>query len=84
VPTSPPEMVRDKVDAGTLPRDAPLRLWAGRGSGKRCSACEHPILPSEPEYEPRFDDGSPSIVLHAQCYELWLEELRRRGYLPSQ
>jgi len=38
-------MVRDKIDDGTLPRDAPLKLWAGNGSGKPCTACDHRSCP---------------------------------------
>jgi hypothetical protein len=50
VQTAPPEISRDKLDVGMLPRDWPIKLWAGNGSGKPCTACEHPSPPSEPKY----------------------------------
>jgi len=76
------EIVRDKVDSGVLPLDAPVKLWAGLGSGQRCSVCEQPILAAQAEYEPQYDDGRAVIRFHAGCHGLWEAERRRRGYLP--
>jgi hypothetical protein len=72
------EIVREKLDVGMLPSDEPLKLWAGRGSGKRCAACAQPILPSQTEYEPQYYDQRPSIFFHVGCHALW-ETQRRRG-----
>ena len=34
VPKPLAELVRDKVDGGALPLEAPVKLWAGRGAGR--------------------------------------------------
>ena len=68
------EVVQDKLDAGTLPRDEPIKLWAGSGSGNTCAACEHPILPSQTEYEVEYYDERPAILLHVGCHTTWVEE----------
>jgi hypothetical protein len=60
-PTSVAEMVRKKLDAGTLPLDAPVKLWARFGHGNPCSACEQPIHPSEPGYEPEYQADQSSV-----------------------
>ena len=82
MPKSPADMVRDKIEAGTLPLDRPTKLWAGHGSGKPCASCEQPIPPSQVEYEPQYDE-SPPIRLHVGCHGLWEAERRRRGYPPD-
>jgi hypothetical protein len=78
------DMIRDKIDAGTLPLAEPVKLWAGMGSGRACTACEQLILPAQAEYEPQYEEGRPPIRLHAGCHGLLEAERRRRGYLPSQ
>jgi len=77
------DMVRRKVDAGTLPIDTPKKLWRGIGSGKPCSACEAVILAADVEFEPQYD-GRPSVVrFHVGCHGLWEAERRRRSHLPK-
>ena len=72
------EKVRDKLDAGVLPHDDPLKLWAGGiGSGKPCTACEKPILPSQTEYEIEYYDDRPAIRLHVGCHTVWEAERKR-------
>jgi len=67
--------IRQKV----LPRRYPKSLWAGLGSGERCSLCDRTIEKAEMEYE--LDEpvtGTNSIVrLHLQCHALWQLELAR-------
>jgi len=82
VPKSLADLVRDKLDAGTLPHDSPVKLWAGHGRGQLCTVCEQPILTSQVEYEPQYD-GHPPVRLHVGCHSLWEAERRRRGYLPN-
>lgn len=73
------EIVREKLHAGALPREDPLKLWAGVGSGKPCAVCDQPIRPSQTEYEPQYyDDARATIFLHVGCYGLWEVERRRR------
>ena len=76
------EMVRGKVDGGVLPLEAPVKLWAGKGRGAPCTACDEPILRTQAEYEPQYDGRAP-IRLHIGCHGLWEAERRRRGYLPD-
>jgi len=75
--TSLAMMVWKKVEAGTLPTEAPVKLWAGNGRGDPCTACEQPILKSQVEYEPAYDGRAP-IRLHIGCHGLWEGERRRR------
>jgi hypothetical protein len=75
------DMIRTKLDAGTLPLDAPARLWAGIGSGKVCTACEQPIRATQMEYEPEYADGRAVIYFHAECHRLWEEKRRQRESL---
>lgn len=83
-PKSLAEMVRDKLDVGTLPVDDPVKMWSGRGTGLPCTACEQAILRVQIEYEPQYDDGRPLIRLHIGCHGLWEAERQRRGYLPPK
>ena len=80
VPKSLADLVRDKLDAGTLPHESPVKMWAGRGSSQPCTACEQPILKAQVEYEPQYDGRAP-IRLHVDCHGLWQAERRLRGYL---
>ena len=81
MPKSLADIVRDKIDAGVLPLDEPVKLWAGLGSGRACTACELLILQAQAEYEPQYDDGRAAVLFHAGCHGLWEAERRRRGHL---
>jgi hypothetical protein len=70
------EMVQNKLNAGTLPREDAVKLWAGMGSGKTCALCEQPIDSSQAEYEIEYD-VRPAIRLHADCHAA-LEVERKR------
>ncbi len=78
MPTSLAGAMREKVDAGMLPLNDPVRLWLGGGSGNRCAVCDQTILKSQTEYEPQYDDGLPLVLMHAGCHSLWEAERRRR------
>jgi hypothetical protein len=77
VPSTLAEIVRRKLHAGTLPHEQPLKLWANVGSGKPCTACDAPIVPSQTEYEAQYYDGRPPIFLHVACHQLWEVERNR-------
>jgi hypothetical protein len=49
--TSLAEKIRDKLDAGLLPRILPEKMWAGYGHDNPCGGCSEPILPAQVEYE---------------------------------
>jgi hypothetical protein len=77
VPISLAELVRKKLQAGTLPREQPLKFWTSIGSGKPCMACDEPILPSQTEYEGQYYDDRPPLLLHVHCHRLWEGERHR-------
>jgi hypothetical protein len=72
------EIVRHKLDAGTLPLDTPKNLWKGIGSGKACSACEAVIVSADVEFEPQYNDGRGVVRFHVGCHGIWEVERRRR------
>src|SRR5262249_867388 len=80
VPNSLAELIRNKIEAGTLPRDTPVRLRAGKGTGSPCAACGEPIPSSGPQYEPEYHDARPALRFHGSCYSTWdVERNYKRG-----
>jgi hypothetical protein len=70
--------IRDKIDAGLLPRRAPKKMRAGYGQGNPCHGCDAPILPAQAEYEARIDpDSEHPFRFHTGCLGIWLGELHR-------
>jgi hypothetical protein len=56
----------------------PLKVWAGRGSGRPCTYCQQPISAGEVEYEVAAQDGSPGscdevsvLRFHLGCHDAW-------------
>jgi hypothetical protein len=69
--------IRDKLDAGVLPRVLPERMWTAYGQGA-CDGCSEPIHPQQIEWQ--FMRGSNGVFrLHTGCLGMWQAELRRRG-----
>jgi hypothetical protein len=75
------DLVREKVDAGVLPLEAPAKIWICLGSGRPCAVCGQSILFTE--YEPLYNDNRAAIRFHGGCHRVWEAERRRRGYLPE-
>ena len=76
------DQIRDKLDAGVLPRVLPEKMWTGYGQGNTCDACDQPIQPGQIEYE--FLQESGDVVrVHIGCLGMWLAELRRRGLVKQ-
>jgi hypothetical protein len=73
------DTIRSKLDAGLLPRDDHIKLWAGYGSGRSCVACEQTILPAQVEHELEFEDER-LLQMHVGCAGLYAAERRRRGW----
>src|SRR5678816_1913855 len=42
--------IRDKLDAGVLPRVLPEKMWTGYGHGNPCGGCSQLIRPAQIEY----------------------------------
>ena len=60
------QMISSKMSDGLLPTHAPLRSFAGFGSGSLCHGCDEPVLGSEVEHEHDFD-GNRIFRFHAVC-----------------
>jgi len=43
------DAIRDKLDAGLLPRAEPLKVWVGYGSDRACDACGRMIISAQME-----------------------------------
>ena len=50
-------IIRLEVASGVLPKDAPVRMWAGYGTGKVCGACDVPTTKKDVEYDVDMADG---------------------------
>jgi hypothetical protein len=70
------DMIRSKLDAGTLPRENHIKLWTGYGSGRPCVACEQIILRAQVEHELELADGR-MIQMHVGCASLYKAERSR-------
>ena len=78
-PADAPKMIREKIDAGDLPRDTPEKMYAGFGKGSLCDGCETPILPTQVEYE--FEAAGDRVIrFHLGCAGLWEAYRRSRGW----
>jgi hypothetical protein len=73
------DTIRSKLDAGVLPREDHIKLWAGFGSGWPCVGCGRTILPAQVEHELEFADGR-MMKMHIACAGLYEAERRRRGW----
>jgi hypothetical protein len=71
------ELIKQKLDDGTLPLTRPENLYAGPGSGARCTGCGEPIYPMQIEYEFDYEGERQTLRLHLECAGLW-EALRLR------
>jgi hypothetical protein len=73
-------VIRAKILAGTLPKDAPVKVWAGYGTGKKCDTCELPTSTAGIEYEVDMADHR-TFVFHEYCLTAWHQE--RAAYLAD-
>jgi hypothetical protein len=71
------DRIRDKLDAGALPRVLLQKMGSGYGHGNPCSGCGQPIHPAQIEYQ-FASDGM--FRLHIGYVGMWVVELRRRGW----
>jgi len=61
---------------GLVPREKPQKVWAGRGTDKRCAVCGERLGADEVEFELEFASGV-SVVVDRQCHGLWDQERTR-------
>lgn len=71
-------LIRRKVAAGLLPKDAPVKMWAGYGTGEKCDACDLRTTKEGIEYEVDMADRR-TFLFHQPCFTLWHQE--RATYL---
>jgi hypothetical protein len=77
------DRIRQKFDAGALPREHPKNIWGSYGVGDACNGCGDPMRRGQGVLE--FDiAGQPAYRLHSGCYGLWEGELIRRGLFKPQ
>ena len=75
------DLVRQRMDAGVLPRVRHDKRWIAYGYGYPCDACGDKILAVHVEHELFFPDGR-RIRLHVGCaalYEAMLDQERRQA-----
>ena len=70
--------IRLKVATGVLPKDAPVKMFAGYGTGKVCVACDLSTTKEDVEYDVDMADGR-TFSFHQLCITLWHQE--RATYL---
>jgi hypothetical protein len=66
------------VERVTTPHQAPLRTWAGHGTGATCNSCGCAIHAHEIEYEIELATGdTPTLHFHFVCYRSWQSQRGR-------
>ena len=78
--TSLRERVKHQLVEGTLPDEAPRRVYGGLGIGAHCQICGRSVGKNQNELELQFvRDADPLTIavfhLHARCFAAW--ELER-------
>jgi hypothetical protein len=73
-------MIRLKVATAVLPKDAPVKMFAGYGTGMVCAACDLSTTKDDIEYEVDMADGR-TFAFHQPCIALWHQE--RATYLTA-
>jgi hypothetical protein len=74
--------IQTKLSAGRLPNTAPLKTWAGKGTGLSCDGCDETIPMDALEYEWDFENGW-TLRLHVGCAAIMQVERARRPPLPG-
>ena len=64
------DVIRRKLDDGTLPTKAPNKIYTGYGSGATCGACGGTIYRTQAEYELTYTDLRRVFRLHSVCWDL--------------
>jgi hypothetical protein len=73
-------IIRLKVATGVLPMEAPVKMFAGYGTGMVCVACDLSTTKADIEYEVDMADGR-TFSFHQPCLALWHQE--RATYLKD-
>src|SRR5215831_103835 len=73
------QLIRQRLQAGWLPRERTIELWVGPGFGQLCDGCVSPITTSDRMWLMCADDWQ-AVRLHAECFALWEAEKRTARY----
>ena len=73
-------IIRLKLSAGALPKEAPVKMFAGYGTGKLCAACDLLTTKKDIEYDVDMANGR-TLSFHQPCVTLWHQE--RATYLKA-
>jgi hypothetical protein len=65
--------IRQRIRAGTLPKQDCRMTWYGPGRQSLCKACDQPVRPEDVEVECDLPTGG-TIIFHQSCYEVWSHE----------
>ena len=76
------KIIRDRLNAGVLPRGEPVKVWVGYGSSRPCDGCGRPILPAQMEYHADYGPA-PALRFHVFCHAFWDDARRRPAERPS-
>ena len=66
------QVIREKILAGSLPKEHCRMTWYGPGKGAICVACKLPITAEDVEVECDLAGGG-TLRFHRRCYEIWSE-----------
>ena len=72
-------VILTKLRDGHLPRTRPSQVWAARGNGVPCDACDRPMPSHAIAYEVQIT-SLDVYHFHSICFEIWSRE--RARYLP--
>ena len=73
---------RERMEAGTLPSNRPLRRIRDMGTGEHCDLCDLPIQRIEVEELVEIREGQVLRVVrfHLRCASVWtIERAQERG-----
>jgi hypothetical protein len=69
------QLIRDRIDNGSLPCDRTIELWQTPGFGQTCDGCDLAITTTDWMYLICADDWR-AMRLHEDCFVVWEEEKR--------
>jgi hypothetical protein len=74
--------IRDKLDAGALPRVLPEKMWTRLRSRQLLRRLRPASPPGADRVSLPLESGDV-FRLHIGCLDMWLAELRRRGLVKQ-
>jgi len=75
-------LIRQRIRDGRLPRNRVVELGYGSGIGQQCDACGTAIEPDQLMTVRICADDWRTILLHADCFQIWDAERSARDSEP--